>query len=62
MFHLVKFVAALPDFKLTVQFKEGVTKIYDVNPWFNKQKVFHQLFDLNAHHYNPILDLGLLVK
>ena len=32
MFHKVKNVTPLPDFKLSVQFCEGVTKIYDVAP------------------------------
>ena len=32
MFHKVKNVTALPDFKLSVQFCEGVTKIYELEP------------------------------
>lgn len=28
MFHKIKFVAYVPDYKLSVQFAEGVTKIY----------------------------------
>ena len=36
MFHNVKNVNALPDFKLSVQFCEGVTKIYNVAPLFWK--------------------------
>ena len=57
MFHMVKFVAALPDFILSVQFNEGVTKIYDVKLWFDKQKVFHQLFDLRLF-YSVKVDMG----
>ena len=57
MFHKVKFVAPLPDFKLSVKFYEGVTKIYDVKPWFDKQKVFHQLFDLRLF-YSVKADMG----
>ncbi|MCF0115471.1 MAG: DUF2442 domain-containing protein, partial [Erysipelotrichaceae bacterium] len=34
MFHKVKNVNALVDFKVCVQFCEGVTKIYDVTPLF----------------------------
>ncbi len=30
MFHKVKSVSALPDYRLSVQFSEGITKIYDV--------------------------------
>lgn len=30
MFHKIKNVSPLPEYKLSVQFAEGVTKIYDV--------------------------------
>lgn len=43
MFHKVKAVNALPDFRLSVQFAEGVTKIYDVKPLFYKWPVFRSL-------------------
>ena len=36
MFHKVKGVSPLPDFRLSVQFSEGVTKIYDVKPLFDR--------------------------
>ena len=36
MFHKIKNISALPDFKLSVQFSEGVTKIYDVKTLFEK--------------------------
>ena len=35
MFHKVKEVAAMPDFRLSVRFAEGKTKIYDVKPLFD---------------------------
>ena len=43
MFHKVKAVNALPDYCLSVQFAEGVTKIYDVKPLFAKRTAFHAL-------------------
>lgn len=43
MFHKVKDISALSDFKLSVQFSEGVTKIYDVKPLFDKWPVFVSL-------------------
>ena len=43
MFHKVKAVNALPDFRLSVQFAEGVTKIYDVKPLFAKWAPFKAL-------------------
>ena len=43
MFHKVKAVSALTDYRLCVQFAEGVTKIYDVKPLFTKWKPFRAL-------------------
>ena len=43
MFHKVKAVNALPDYRLCVQFAEGVTKLYDVKPLFTKWEVFKEL-------------------
>ncbi len=40
MFHKVKNVTALPDYKLSVQFCEGVTKLYNINPLFEKYSFF----------------------
>ncbi len=43
MFHKIKNISALPDFKLSVQFSEGVTKIYDVKPLFDRIPLFREL-------------------
>ena len=43
MFHKIKAVNALQDCCLSVQFAEGVTKIYDVNPLFDKWEAFEAL-------------------
>ena len=43
MFHKIKAVNALPDYRLSVQFAEGVTKIYDVKPLFAKWVPFKTL-------------------
>ena len=40
MFHKIKNVFALPEYKLSVQFSEGLTKIYDVKPLFEKLPAF----------------------
>ena len=45
MFHKVKNVSALPNYMLSVQFSEGVTKLYDMSPLFEKLPVFNQLKD-----------------
>ena len=43
MFHKIKNVSPLPGFKLSVQFCEGVTKLYDVKPLFERLPVFANL-------------------
>lgn len=45
MFHKVKSVEVIYDRKLLVQFAEGVTKIYDISPLFEKYKIFIPLKD-----------------
>lgn len=40
MFHKIKSVSALPDLNLSVQFSEGVTKLYDIKPLFEKLPIF----------------------
>ena len=43
MFHKIKSVSPLPNFKLSVQFCEGVTKLYDLAPLFEKIPAFAPL-------------------
>ena len=57
MFHKVKCVTALPDFKLSVQFAEGCTKIYDVKPLFNAIPAFKELKE--PHLFSEVtVDVG----
>ena len=49
MFHKIKTVNALDNYRLSVQFAEGVTKIYDVSRLFSTWTAFISLKD------NPIL-------
>ena len=58
MFHKIKNVAALPDYRLSVQFSEGVTKIYDVKPLFEKLSVFAALKDDVQTFYSVSVDIG----
>lgn len=56
MFHKIKNVTALNDYKLSVQFSEGVTKKYDVKPLFKRFKIFNKLKDnqlFNNVHVGP---------
>ena len=58
MFHKIKSVAPLPDYKLSVQFSEGITKIYDVKPLFKKIPLFNSLFE-NAEEFTCVtVDVG----
>ncbi len=58
MFHKIKNVAALPDYRLSVQFSEGVTKIYDVKALFEKLPVFAALKDDVQTFYSVSVDIG----
>lgn len=57
MFHKVKAVSPLPEYRLSVQFAEGVTKIYDVNPLFSKWPAFCALKE-NGLFYDVEVDQG----
>ena len=57
MFHKVKSVIALNDYKLVVIFAEGTTKIYDVKPLFNKFNIFNDLKE-DELFYECIVDVG----
>ena len=58
MFHKIKNVFALPEYKLSVQFSEGVTKIYDEKPLFEKIPLFAELKDNLADFACVSVDVG----
>lgn len=58
MFHKIKNVSALSEYKLSVQFSEGVTKIYDVKPLFEKVPVFANLKDNLQEFACVVVDVG----
>ncbi len=58
MFHKVKAVTALPDYRLSVQFAEGVTKLYDVKPLFDKWAAFKVLYDHPELFTSVDVDIG----
>ena len=57
MFHKIKNVSPLPEYKLSVQFAEGVTKIYDVKPLFQKIPAF-KLLESNSNFVGVYVDVG----
>lgn len=58
MIHKVKAVTPLPDYCLSVQFAEGVTKIYDVAALFEKWSMFAPLKDNYALFETVKVDVG----
>ena len=57
MFHKVKNVTALPDYKLSIQFSEGVTKIYSVKELIKENPMFQNLKNEELF-YNVEVDVG----
>ncbi|NLK45883.1 MAG: DUF2442 domain-containing protein [Treponema sp.] len=58
MFHKIKAVNALPDYRLSVQFAEGMTKIYDVKPLFAKWEPFKAFENSPELFYDVTVDVG----
>ena len=58
MFHKIKNVSALPEYRLSVQFAEGVTKLYDVKPLFDRLPVFKSLIDSPEEFGCVSVDVG----
>lgn len=58
MFHKVKGVSVLDDFKLSVQFSEGITKLYDVKPIFEKIPAFSYLKEHPEEFADVTVDIG----
>ena len=57
MFHKIKNVTALPDYKLLIQFSEGITKIYSVKELIEKKSMFKSLEKLELF-YSAQVDTG----
>jgi len=58
MFHKIKHVTALPDYRLRVQFVEGVTKLYDVKPLFGRLPVFASILSCPEQFRCVSVDVG----
>ena len=57
MFHKIKNVFPLAEYRLSVQFAEGCTKMYDMKPLMEKFDVFRALEDLDLF-YEVCVDTG----
>ena len=58
MFHKVKAVNALKNYRLSVQFAEGITKIYNVSQLFDKWEAVRYLKDNSSLFSNVQVDVG----
>ena len=58
MFHKIKSVTPLPDFILSVQFSEGVTKHYDMKLLFERHPMFDPLRKHLEMYYSATVDTG----
>ena len=58
MFHKVKSVSPLQNFKLCVQFSEGLTKLYDIAPLFDRIPAFRVLRDNPSEFFCVTVDVG----
>ena len=57
MFHKIKNVTPLKDFKLSIQFAEGITKIYYMKKLIENNKIFADLKDINLFNSAEV-DIG----
>lgn len=58
MFHKIKDVNPMSDYRLSVQFSEGVTKVYDVKPLFDKFDAF-KIFEIRPELFSDVtVDIG----
>lgn len=58
MSHRVKSVAALPDYKLSVQFRDGHVRVYDVRPLFDRIPSFVYLQEHPEEFTGVSVDTG----
>lgn len=58
MFHKIKSVVPLPDYKLSVQFAEGVTKQYDLSPLLDQIPAFGLLREAPGLFADVTVDVG----
>ena len=66
MFHKINDVMPLPDYRLSVRFSEGCTKIYDVKPLFDKiriiepEMVVKSARSVNRQSFNFLISLQVM--
>ena len=58
MFHKIKSVTALPEYKLSIEFFEGITKIHNVELLFERIPIFNKLKQHPEVFSSVIVDVG----
>lgn len=58
MFHKIKSVTPLQDYRLSVQFLEGETKTYDVKPLFERYPMFKFFIEHPEEFFDVSVDTG----
>lgn len=57
-FHKITSISALPDYRLSVHFWNGITKIYNMQPIFKKWPRFRRLLDDDKLYFKVKVDIG----
>ncbi len=58
MFHKIKEITPLADYRLYVRFEDGAAKIYDVKPLFDKWAPFRALAESPELFSDAVVDVG----
>ena len=58
MHHTIRSIYPIDKYHISVQFVEGVTKIWDLSPWFKKYPKFNKFKDNPDLFYKVKVDVG----
>ena len=58
MFHKIERIVPLQDYKLSISFSEGITKMYDVKKCIDVIEKFKIFIDHPQEFYNVSVDIG----
>ncbi|CBK73784.1 Protein of unknown function (DUF2442) [Butyrivibrio fibrisolvens 16/4] len=58
MFHIIKEIQTLPDYKLNISFMEGQRKIYDIKRLAEQESIFKELIDDEQLFNSVKIDAG----
>jgi len=58
MHHVIKSIYVVEEYKIVVQFVEGITKIWDLDPWFTRYPKFLKFKTNPCLFYDVRVDVG----